>query len=161
MLKCYQIILLKFLLKKTKFIYSLVGFLFQFYTKLTYMIVVGLLGIATIVVVMWEKFNQPEYRTTRAAVFVSLVTNSYLLNFCTKTFLVSLIFKHKFSVVCPKRNMLSLFNFLNLCLDPIRYFISWNIKYSISFSGSSFGASNSPLHHSERIQGKQSFRFDR
>jgi hypothetical protein len=37
------------------------------------MIVVGLLGIATIVVVMWEKFNRPEYRTTRAGVFVSLV----------------------------------------------------------------------------------------
>ena len=49
---------------------------FQFYTKLTYMIVVGLLGLATMVVVMWEKFNRPEYRTTRAAVFVSLVSSA-------------------------------------------------------------------------------------
>ena len=39
-----------------------------------YMIVVGLLGIATMVVVMWEKFNRPEYRAIRAAVFVSLVS---------------------------------------------------------------------------------------
>ena len=38
------------------------------------MIVVGLLGLATMVVVMWEKFNQPEYRTMRAGVFVSLVS---------------------------------------------------------------------------------------
>ena len=37
------------------------------------MIVVGLLGIATIVVVMTEQFNQPEYRAVRAIVFVSLV----------------------------------------------------------------------------------------
>lgn len=48
------------------------GFYCQFYTKLTYMIVVGVLGIATMVVVMWEKFNQPAYRSMRAAVFVSL-----------------------------------------------------------------------------------------
>jgi predicted membrane channel-forming protein YqfA (hemolysin III family) len=36
------------------------------------MIIVGLLGIATMVIVMWEKFSQPEYRTMRAAIFVSL-----------------------------------------------------------------------------------------
>ena len=36
------------------------------------MIIVGFLGIATMVIVMWEKFSQPEYRTMRAAVFVSL-----------------------------------------------------------------------------------------
>jgi hypothetical protein len=37
------------------------------------MIIVGLMGVATMVVVMWEKFNQPEYRPFRAGVFVSLV----------------------------------------------------------------------------------------
>jgi hypothetical protein len=42
------------------------------------MIVVGLLGIATIVAVTWDKLNQPEYRTARTSVFVSLVTHSYL-----------------------------------------------------------------------------------
>ena len=35
-----------------------------------------MLGLATMVVVMWEKFNRPEYRTTRAAVFVSLVSSA-------------------------------------------------------------------------------------
>ncbi len=55
---------------------SNVFFLYQFYTKLTYMIIVGLMGVATMVVVMWEKFNQPEYRPFRAGVFVSLVFRS-------------------------------------------------------------------------------------
>ena len=50
----------------------LIIFSFQFYTKLTYMIIVGVLGVATIILVMWEKFSRPEYRTLRAAVFVSL-----------------------------------------------------------------------------------------
>ena len=36
------------------------------------MIIVGLLGVATMVLVMWEKFSRPEYRTLRAIVFVSL-----------------------------------------------------------------------------------------
>ena len=36
------------------------------------MTIVGVLGLATMVLVMWEKFSQPEYRTLRAAVFVSL-----------------------------------------------------------------------------------------
>ena len=36
------------------------------------MIIVGVLGIVTIILVMWEKFSRPEYRTLRAAVFVSL-----------------------------------------------------------------------------------------
>ena len=36
------------------------------------MIIVGVLGVATIILVMWEKFSRPEYRTLRAAVFVSL-----------------------------------------------------------------------------------------
>jgi predicted membrane channel-forming protein YqfA (hemolysin III family) len=36
------------------------------------MTIVGVLGTATMVLVMWEKFSQPEYRTLRAIVFVSL-----------------------------------------------------------------------------------------
>ncbi len=48
------------------------GFYCQFYARLTYMIAVAVVGLLTIVLTMWEKFNQPEYRTTRAAVFVSL-----------------------------------------------------------------------------------------
>ena len=47
------------------------------------MIVVGLLGVATMVVVMWDKFNQPEFRAMRAAVFVSLVS-FHLSYLCSK-----------------------------------------------------------------------------
>ena len=35
---------------------------------------VVVLGLATMVVVMWEKFNRPEHRTTRALVFIALVS---------------------------------------------------------------------------------------
>jgi adiponectin receptor len=48
------------------------GFYCQFYAKLTYMIIISVLGLATLIVVMWEKFSQPEYRKMRAALFISL-----------------------------------------------------------------------------------------
>jgi adiponectin receptor len=36
------------------------------------MSIISLLGIATLVFVMWEKFSRPEYRKMRAALFISL-----------------------------------------------------------------------------------------
>ena len=83
----------------TKF--DLLTFSFQLYIKLTYMIVVGLLGIATIVVVMTEQFNQPEYRAVRAIVFVSLVRtfkNTFLSLYST-IYLLRIIFTYVTSVM--------------------------------------------------------------
>ena len=36
------------------------------------MTIISLLGLATLVVVLWEKFSRPEYRKVRAALFISL-----------------------------------------------------------------------------------------
>ena len=36
------------------------------------MSIISVLGIATLVFVMWEKFSRPEYRKMRAALFISL-----------------------------------------------------------------------------------------
>ena len=48
------------------------GFYCQFYTKLTYIILIAIFGILTIVLSLWDKFNAPEWRATRALTFVSL-----------------------------------------------------------------------------------------
>ena len=48
------------------------GFYCNFYTKLTYMIAVIILGLLTVVLTMWEKFNLPDYRVYRSIVFVTL-----------------------------------------------------------------------------------------
>lgn len=48
------------------------GFYCQFYTRLVYSTIIGGLGVVTIVVIMWDKFNQPAYRSLRASIFVSL-----------------------------------------------------------------------------------------
>jgi adiponectin receptor len=48
------------------------GFYCEFYAKLTYMISVATFGLLTIILSLWDKFNAPEYRATRAKVFVGL-----------------------------------------------------------------------------------------
>ena len=48
------------------------GFYCQFYTKLTYIILIAIFGILTIILSLWDKFNAPEWRATRAVTFVSL-----------------------------------------------------------------------------------------
>lgn len=48
------------------------GFYCEFYTKLTYMVAVSVLGVLTAIITMWEKFNMPDYRPYRAVLFVSL-----------------------------------------------------------------------------------------
>jgi adiponectin receptor len=52
------------------------GFYCQFYARLTYMTAISVLGVATLIILMWEKFNKPEYRTIRAIVFVSLACSA-------------------------------------------------------------------------------------
>lgn len=48
------------------------GFYCQFYAKLTYIIAVSVCGISVMILMLLEKFNQPEYRVFRAAIFVAL-----------------------------------------------------------------------------------------
>jgi len=48
------------------------GFYCQFYTKLTYIIAISVLGLLTLLLLTLERFDQPEYRTFRALVFVGL-----------------------------------------------------------------------------------------
>lgn len=48
------------------------GFYCEFYHKITYITAISVLGVATIVLTMMEKFNRPEYRTFRASLFVGL-----------------------------------------------------------------------------------------
>lgn len=48
------------------------GFYCEFYTKMTYMVAVSVMGILTCVITMWDRFNAPEYRPYRALIFVSL-----------------------------------------------------------------------------------------
>ncbi len=48
------------------------GFYCEPYAKAAYIVAMCLLGTVTIVLTMWEKFNQPGYRAYRAVVFVSL-----------------------------------------------------------------------------------------
>uniref|UniRef100_A0A0K2TLV0 Adiponectin receptor protein n=1 Tax=Lepeophtheirus salmonis TaxID=72036 RepID=A0A0K2TLV0_LEPSM len=48
------------------------GFYCEYYTKLTYMVAVIAVGILTVVLTMWEKFNLPDYRTYRAGTFIAL-----------------------------------------------------------------------------------------
>jgi len=46
------------------------GFYCQFYTKLTYIIAISVLGSLTLLLLTLEKFDEPEYRTFRTLVFV-------------------------------------------------------------------------------------------
>lgn len=48
------------------------GFYCEFYAKLCYMIGIGIFGVLTIIVCMWDRFNQPDFRVYRAIVFVGL-----------------------------------------------------------------------------------------
>jgi len=48
------------------------GFYCQFYTRITYITAVSLLGILTIVLTMLERFNTPDFRVWRTVTFVSL-----------------------------------------------------------------------------------------
>jgi len=48
------------------------GFYCQFYTKLTYIIAISVLGSLTLLLLTLEKFDEPEYRTFRTLVFVGL-----------------------------------------------------------------------------------------
>ena len=48
------------------------GFYCQYYARLTYMVAIAILGVLTIVLTLWEKFNLPDYRVYRAVVFVAL-----------------------------------------------------------------------------------------
>ncbi len=48
------------------------GFYCQFYTKLTYIISVSVLGVLTIVLTMWDRFNLPDFRVYRTLTFVGL-----------------------------------------------------------------------------------------
>merc|ERR1719273_1621727 len=48
------------------------GFYCQFYARLTYITAVSICGILTLVLVMWEKFDLPEFRMYRAITFVTL-----------------------------------------------------------------------------------------
>jgi len=48
------------------------GFYCEFYTKLTYMVAVSIMGVLTAIVTMWDRFNMPDYRPYRALLFVSL-----------------------------------------------------------------------------------------
>ena len=54
------------------------GFYCQFYTKLTYIIAVSVLGLLTMILLTWEKFDEPEYRVLRTSVFVTLALVSAL-----------------------------------------------------------------------------------
>ncbi len=54
------------------------GFYCQFYTKLTYITAVSVCGLLTLILLMWEKFDMPEYRTFRAVTFVTLALVSAL-----------------------------------------------------------------------------------
>ena len=64
------------------------------------MIIVGVLGIVTIILVMWEKFSRPEYRTLRAAVFVSLGLLSALP---TLHIIVQVTIRHFKAICCSVR----------------------------------------------------------
>lgn len=48
------------------------GFYCDFQPKVIYLSVVILLGIASIVVSLWDKFSEPEYRSLRAGAFFLL-----------------------------------------------------------------------------------------
>ncbi len=48
------------------------GFYCQPYARVTYMAAVVVLGLATVGLTMWERFNTPNYRVFRTSVFVSL-----------------------------------------------------------------------------------------
>lgn len=54
------------------------GFYCQFHVKLSYIIAVSVFGIITLVLMLMEKFNRPEYRVYRTVVFVSLALISAL-----------------------------------------------------------------------------------
>jgi len=54
------------------------GFYCQFYTKLTYIIAVSVLGILTMILLTWDKMDEPEYRVLRTSVFVTLALVSAL-----------------------------------------------------------------------------------
>jgi len=54
------------------------GFYCQFYAKLTYIIAVSVCGLLTIVLMTWEKFHMPDFRTFRAVTFVTLALVSCL-----------------------------------------------------------------------------------
>jgi len=54
------------------------GFYCHFYAKLTYITAVSICGILTLILVMWEKFDLPEFRMYRAITFVTLALVSCL-----------------------------------------------------------------------------------
>ena len=54
------------------------GFYCHFYLKLSYITLVSMFGILTIILAMWNKFNKPEYRVHRAVTFVALALMSCL-----------------------------------------------------------------------------------
>ena len=40
--------------------------------KLVYLVLIGMLGFSCIVVSMWDKFREPDYRALRAGMFIAL-----------------------------------------------------------------------------------------
>lgn len=40
--------------------------------KVVYLILIGMLGVSCIVVSMWDKFREPEFRAIRAGMFIAL-----------------------------------------------------------------------------------------
>ncbi|CAF0816716.1 unnamed protein product [Didymodactylos carnosus] len=54
------------------------AFYCEFGTKVAYLVLIGLLGIGCIVVSMWDKFSQPDYRTYRALMFIGFGLTGFL-----------------------------------------------------------------------------------
>ena len=54
------------------------GFYCEFYAKLTYITAVSISGVLTLLLLMWDKFDLPEYRVFRTTVFVTLALVSAL-----------------------------------------------------------------------------------
>ncbi|TRY70895.1 hypothetical protein TCAL_04458 [Tigriopus californicus] len=48
------------------------GFYCHMYTRWTYSIAIAVLGLLTVILTLWDRFNLPDFRVYRAAVFVAL-----------------------------------------------------------------------------------------
>lgn len=76
------------------------GFYCQFYAKLTYIIAISILGVLTIIITMWERFNLPDFRVYRTTTFVALACLSAIpiIHYLSqKGFAISL---HEASIHC-------------------------------------------------------------
>lgn len=54
------------------------GFYCQFYAKLTYIIAVSICGILTMMLIMWERFDLPDFRVYRYNTWLFITIFSFL-----------------------------------------------------------------------------------